>query len=71
MPTCNGTEWHAATPFEGLFDGVTRGIGAGSERYTNAQLWELFDPSGDHIPYVYDTYTSFGDCEWDPWTDAA
>ena len=58
MPTCNGTEWHAATPFEGLFDGVTRGIGAGSERDTNAQLRELFDPSGYFVvvkrpdPYV-------------------
>ena len=59
--TCDGVGWHSATPFDGLFDGGPNGS------YTNAQIWELFDPLGSHLPYVYDQYTSWGDCTWDAW----
>ena len=54
--TCDGVGWQSATPFDGLFDGGPNGS------YTNAQIWELFDPLGSHLPYVYDQYTSWGDC---------
>ena len=30
------------------------------------QLWDYFDPAGDAIPYVYDQFESWGDCDWDP-----
>jgi hypothetical protein len=60
--SCNGTGWGGAdglTPFASLFDDDDR-------RYTNEELWELFTPDGDAIPYMYDQFTEWGDCEWDP-----
>ena len=54
-----GTGWHDKLPFADLFDNVT-GVGE-MGAYTNSQLWELFEPAGDHIPYVYDNF-EFGDC---------
>ena len=56
---CNGTDFDARTPFKSLFDN-------NEERYTNEQLWHLFKPDGDDIPYVYDQFVSWGGCEWDP-----
>ena len=34
--------------------------------YSNADLWELFRPDGDDIPYVYDQLAAWGTCDWDP-----
>ena len=64
--TCNGTGWREETPFSDLFDAGPAGKPPAG-RYTNEQLWALFDPLGDDLTYVYDQYTSWGDCAWDPW----
>ena len=29
-------------------------------------IWELFQPDGDWIPYVYDQLENWGECDWDP-----
>ena len=34
--------------------------------YTNRDIWELFQPDGDWIPYVYDQLENWGECDWDP-----
>lgn len=59
-----GTGWHETLPFGDLFDGV---VGMGDNGgYTNAQLWDLFTPDGDTIPYVYDQFSNWGSCDWAP-----
>ena len=53
--SCNGTDFDGSgglTPFESLFDDD-------GQRYTNEDLWHLFKPDGDDIPYVYDQFVSW------------
>ena len=56
-------------PFENLpFINVPGSLAHG-EMYTNEQLWGLLDPSNRHLPYIYDQFTTWGECEWDPLGD--
>ena len=67
-PSCKGVGWHEATPFaRGLFgEDLGPGGAHGGAYYTNAELWKLFDPHKDDVPYVYDNFTAWGECDWDP-----
>ena len=69
---------HGRLPFEDLFsasrdvvmnetDGdATIGSHKFPGSYSNADLWELFRPDSDTIPYVYDQFEQWGECDWDP-----
>ena len=69
-----GVEWNDVLPFEDLFWGAnstgTSAASLGSKdlagAYTNRDIWELFQPDGDWIPYVYDQLENWGECDWDP-----
>ena len=74
----SGVGWDDVLPFEDLFAASRQTANASNSTawlssgvkldgaYTNADLWELFTPDGDAIPYVYDQFTGWGECEWDP-----
>ena len=60
-----GMGWNDTLPFRELFaPNFTAANGTGF--YTNQELWDYFDPAGDAIPYVYDQFETWGDCNWDP-----
>lgn len=60
----NGVGWYNTTPFDYLvFDGFLND----TDKMTNKDMWEMLDPLGDHLNYVYDDLTTWGSCEdWDP-----
>ena len=33
---------------------------------TNKQLWMLLKPDSNSLPYVYDDFTTWGSCDFDP-----
>ena len=46
---------------QGIFDNAPAGV-----KFTNKQLWELLDPTNEHLPYVYEQFEVWGDMNWDP-----
>ena len=77
--TLNDNRWRATSygsafddkmPFENLpFINVPGSLAHG-EMYTNEQLWGLLDPSNRHLPYIYDQFTEWGTCAWDPFANS-
>ena len=55
--TCTGSSLYDNLPFSDLFESEPH-----KEMYTNAELWDLLDPSKDILPYMYDDLTTFGSC---------
>ena len=66
VPTneCTGSDLDDRLPFK--MPG-TEGLCASEHHCTNAELMEILDPSNEHIPYIYDSLESWGDCsvDWD------
>ena len=65
-----GSDWKGTTtPFKGdIFEPYLKNSTLITEYLTNKQLWALMEPGGDSIPYVYDDFTSWGECAFDPFT---
>ena len=64
-----GSAFDDELPFENLpFVDAPAALAHGA-RYTNRDLWGLLDPSNRHLPYIYDQFTTWGECEWDPLGD--
>ena len=62
MGKCAGVEWMGESPFSGLFGELGE---KALIKYTNADLWALFAPDSDTIPYIYEQFDTVGDCVWD------
>ena len=41
-----------------------RGVPAKLQKLLSEDLWALFAPDSDTIPYIYEQFTTIGDCEW-------
>merc|ERR1712054_116761 len=55
------------TPFEAqIFEPSLGGKIDASDYLTNKQLWSLLKPDTTSLPYVYDDFTSWGGCSFDP-----
>ena len=64
-----GSAFNDKMPFKNLpFINVPTTI-AHDTMYTNEELWGLLDPSNGHLPYIYDQFTTWGTCDWDPFED--
>eukprot|EP00617_Octactis_speculum_P019804 CAMPEP_0185757020 /NCGR_PEP_ID=MMETSP1174-20130828/15458_1 /TAXON_ID=35687 /ORGANISM="Dictyocha speculum, Strain CCMP1381" /LENGTH=259 /DNA_ID=CAMNT_0028436259 /DNA_START=175 /DNA_END=954 /DNA_ORIENTATION=+ len=61
-----GRGWESITPFESLLFEPDIGHHLPIEYLTNKQLWALLDPIGDSLPYIYDSFASWGSCSFDP-----
>lgn len=62
-----GRAWNDKTPFKAALFEPTIGHQISPHEYlTNKQLWALLDPVGESLPYIYDSFTSWGNCAFDP-----
>ena len=47
-------------PFKNIFDDAAK-----DHHFTNKELWMLLDPTNQHLPYIYDDLTTWGEQYWD------
>lgn len=56
-----------ATPFKAeIFEWFLGGRKDANEYLTNKELWALLKPDSNSLSYVYDDFTSWGSCSFDP-----
>jgi hypothetical protein len=64
----NEMKWEEKTPFTRLdFEPYLGADIETKDKYLkNNELWELLDPTKETTYYIYDQFTSWGECEFDP-----
>jgi hypothetical protein len=65
-------KWEGMTPFKRLdFEPY---LGAGTktkgEYLKNSELWNVLHPSSEAVYYIYDQFTEWGDCDFDPFEES-
>lgn len=53
--TCYGRNWNDTVPFRDFLNEELHGLDP-SDYYTQKQLYELFDPFNERLPYMFDDY---------------
>ena len=62
--TCTGSDLDDKLPFR-MPGGILELCDA--KHCTNAELWDVLDPTNVHLPYIYDSLDGWGECsvDWD------